>query len=232
MDGGGMANELYLSHSDEFCEDARVQRAIWEEIAWEPQLDASGVRVDVHDRMAVLSGVVGSYPEKLAVERAADRVPGLQNVTNQVTVEPAERRSDEALLAVVTAALAANVLVPPGAISVQVTAGAVALAGRVAAEAQREAAVRTVSELRGVRDVHDRVTVGWGSGAIDLAGRVHRALTRDSMLHDRVIQVEVHGGEAVLHGTVRSLAERAEAEEVARRVPGVIRVADDLHVRP
>lgn len=231
---GGMSQELYLSHSDELCEDARLQRCIWEELAWEPNLDAAGVRVEVSDRMAVLSGVVASYPEKLAVERAADRVAGLQNVANELVVEPAppDRLPDDRLLAAVHRALAADVLVPPGAIRVQVEDGTVVLDGRVAAEAQREAAFRTVAELRGVRNVRDRVSVGWGSGAVDLASRVHRALERDARLHERRIRVEIHGAEAVLSGTVRSLAERVEVEEVVRRVPGVIRVADDLQIRP
>lgn len=232
---GGMANELYLSHSEELCPDDRLQRRIWEELEWEPDLDTVGVRVEVTDCMARLMGTVRNYPAKLAVERAADRVSGLQNVSNELVVEPepGDQRADGDLQEAVEQALAASVLVPPAAVRARVADGVITLYGQVAAETQREAAFRIVAQLRGVRGVRDQVAVGWTSGTVDLHARVSRALERDSMLHDRHIRVDVHGGAAVLHGTVKSLAERAEAEEVARRVPGVSRVEDeDLRIRP
>jgi osmotically-inducible protein OsmY len=44
------------------------------------------------------------------------------------------------------------------------------------------------------------------------------------------IKAEPHGNAVLLHGRVRSLAEREEAKRSALSVPGVAEVEDDLKV--
>lgn len=232
--GGGIANELWLSDADDHVREAELQRLIWDELEREPTLDPRDVRVEVSDTIATLSGTVRSYPEKLVAERAADRVRGLQHVVNHVTVEPAcaDCYSDDEIAAAARAALEWHVLVPTGYVTVSVTNGVVHLGGRVAAESQRRAALDVASHLRGVRDVEDAIQTHWASGEWHLGARVHEALERDGRLQGRRIHVAAHGSQVELHGRVRTLAERLEAEDVARGVPGVTHVADYLRVAP
>jgi osmotically-inducible protein OsmY len=229
--GGGIANEMWMSDADEHVREAELQRLIWDELEREPTLDPRDIRVEVSDTTATLSGTVRSYPEKLIAERAADRVPGLQHVVNRVTVEP------PASTAMTTRRAAARS-------ALEWRAGAdglrhrrregrvVHLGGRVAAESQRRAATDAVSHLRGVRDVEDAIQTAWASGEWHLGARVHDALERDGRLHGRRIEVAAHGSQVELHGRVRTLAERLEAEEVARGVAGVTHVSDYLRVAP
>ena len=93
-------------------------------------------------------------------------------------------------------------------------------------------AIDVVSHLRGVRDVEDAIQTAWASGEWHLGARVHEALERDGRLHGRRIEVAAHGSQVELHGRVRTLAERLEAEEVARGVAGVSHVSDYLRVAP
>jgi osmotically-inducible protein OsmY len=232
--GGGIANEMWMSDADDHVSEAALQRLIWDELEREPTLDPCDVRVEVTDVFAMLSGTVRSYPEKLAAERATDRVPGLQHVVNHIIVEPpdVDGFGDEEIAAAARAGFEWHVLVPTGYVTVTVQNGVVHLGGRVAAESQHRAALDLVAHLRGVRDVVDQVETAWASGEWHLGARVHDAIDRDGRLHGRRIQVAAHGSRVELHGRVRSLAERLEAEEVARGVPGVSHVDDYLRVSP
>ena len=232
--GGGIANEMWLSDADEHVREAELQRLIWDELEREPTLDPRDVRVEVTDTIATLNGTVRSYPEKLIAERATDRVPGLQHVVNHITVEPPciDCYGDDEIAAAARAGLEWHVHVPTGYVTVSVKDGVVELGGRVAAESQRRAAVDVVSHLRGVRDVVDHVQTAWASGEWHLGARVHEALERDGRLRGRRIHVAAHGSQVELHGRVRTLAERLNAEEVARGVVGVTDVTDFLRVAP
>jgi len=232
--GGGIANEMWLSDADDHVRESELQRLIWDELEREPGLDPRDLRVEVVDAVATLGGSVRSYPEKLAAERAAERVPGMQNVINRIAVELpcADCYTDDEIAAAARQALDWHVLVPHSHVHVTVTDGVVHLTGQVAAELQRAAAVGIVSHLRGVREVEDGLSIAWGSGEWHLDQRVHEAIERDGRLHGRRIRIRSHGGRVELHGKVRSLAERLEAEEVARSVPGVSEVVDRLRVQP
>lgn len=231
--GGGIANEMWLSDADDHIREAELQRLIWDELEREPGLDHRDLRVAVSGSVATLSGSARNYPHRLAAEHAADRVRGIQHVVNAITVEPveADRRSDQALADAAAGALAWHVLVPPGRVKVSVDNGVVRLTGQLAAEAQRVAAVDVVSHLRGVRDVDDDLQIAWTSGEWHVGQRVHEAITRDARLQGRRIRVQAHGSRVELHGQVRSLAERQDALEVVRAVPGVTDVVDQLRVR-
>ncbi len=232
--GGGIANEMWLSDADDHVQETTLQRLIWEEFDREPDLDSSALHVEVVDAVATMSGTVRSFPEKLAAERAADRVVGVQHVINRITVDPPCRdcHADDEIAAAALSALEWHVLVPPGRVLVTVTDGVVHLSGQVAAEAQRTACNAVVSHLRGVRDVEDGLTVAWASGEWQLGQRVEDAIARDGRLQGRRIRVAAHGSRVELHGKVRSLAERADAEETVRAVPGVTEIVDRLRVRP
>lgn len=72
--GGGSSIELWLSECQQPGLGSELQRCVKEEFRWEPGLDPSGIAVEVRDCAITLQGQVGSYPEKVAAERAAARV--------------------------------------------------------------------------------------------------------------------------------------------------------------
>jgi hypothetical protein len=61
---------------------------VLEELEWDPRLGSSTVAVGVAAHGVVtLTGVVKSYAEKVAAERAAKRVRGVRAVVNDIDVE-------------------------------------------------------------------------------------------------------------------------------------------------
>ena len=84
------------------------------QLEWDPQFDASRVAVTVKDGIATLSGYVGTYAAKLAAERCARKVYGIQGVANELQVTLAEERIDPDLAHDAVTALKNHVDVPPG----------------------------------------------------------------------------------------------------------------------
>jgi osmotically-inducible protein OsmY len=230
---GGYNVELWRSHEEGPAHDTALQERVWDEIRWEPLLNGADLTVEVGDAVVTIRGVVHSYLERRVAERSAARVAGVKALHSEILVylPAALSRPDAALAEEVRHALAWNVAVPPGRLSVVVDGGRVTLEGEVERESERAAAVEAVEGLAGVREVIDRITLrAGGEGVVpDLPLRVTAALEHAG-LHPRHLAVDVVNGRVVLRGRVRSLAERAAAEHAAWGVPGVQALDDRLAI--
>lgn len=125
-------------------------------------------------------------------------------------------------------------VVPDDAVQVTVSNGWVVLRGEVDADYQRCEAQRAVRNLFGVRGVTYLITVRpHGTPMPDyLKDRIAAALIRSALLDTRSITVTAAGSRVILAGTVRSWAERQEAERVAGSARGVTEVGNRIEVRP
>jgi osmotically-inducible protein OsmY len=144
-----------------------------------------------------------------------------------------ERPSDERIEAAVRSELFWDGRLDPREVAVDVEDGTVTLQGTVATPPQKHAAeeaVRRVREVAGVRnelavrplDLHLRQDA-------ELRGEVLQALS-DNALIPRTIDAQVADGIVTLHGSVRDLFQRDEAELVVRGVHGVRNVHNELDV--
>jgi osmotically-inducible protein OsmY len=102
--------------------------------------------------------------------------------------------------------------------------------GEVDWEYQRRAAKRAVQNLTGVRGVASQLLVKPKATPFDVSQHIKDALRRQAELDAARIRVEVADGAVTLRGTVRSWAERRDAENAAWGAPGVARVDDQLVV--
>ncbi len=83
---GGMYVQMWLSHADEVQRQVELQEMIWDELRCEPAADVARVTVDVEDFVARLTGSVPSDPAKFRVQAAAERVPKIVDVINELAV--------------------------------------------------------------------------------------------------------------------------------------------------
>jgi osmotically-inducible protein OsmY len=67
--------------------DKELQRAVMEELKWEPRVDATQIGVSVKDGIVTLSGHVPSLLEKYLAEKTAKRVRGVIAVANELQVK-------------------------------------------------------------------------------------------------------------------------------------------------
>lgn len=212
--------------------NTELQKAVMEELAWEPSVDAAGIGVAAEDGIVTLSGEVKSFPEKRNAAKAAQRVNGVRAVTDHIVVMlPGHHRQRDTDIARNAAnAMDWNVSIPHNRVKVLVHDGFITLDGTVDFYYQKAAAENGVKYLTGVRGVNNHLTVETVVIAADVKNKIEKALERAVDKDSRQIKVEVHGHKVVLHGKVRTWMERDEAERAAWSAPGVSDVQSDIKI--
>jgi len=210
--------------------DLQLKKEVSDELVWEPSIDAAAVGVEVNGGVVTLSGHLPSYAEKLAAERAAERVSGVRAVLVKLDVRPTGVQSDEALATAARDALQWHVHVPADSVKLRVEKGWITLSGEVDWGYQRWLAESTISHLRGVIGVENHIKVRPSMVPLDIVGRIEAALRRHAEREARHITVSMEEGKVTLSGHVDSLAERKAALGAAWSAPGVSNVVDHMHL--
>ena len=80
--------------------DSQLQRDVTAELEFEPSVDHADIGVSVADGVVTLSGLVKSYAEKMAAERAARRVAGVRALAEEIKVRyPSDKQSTDTEIA-------------------------------------------------------------------------------------------------------------------------------------
>jgi hyperosmotically inducible protein len=212
--------------------DMELKRQVEDELTWDPAVNATDIGVEVRDRVVTLSGHLTSYAEKLAAEKAAQRVAGVKAVVVELDVRllHSDVRTDEEVANAVRAIMHWTVGLSEEAVKVQVEKGWVTLSGEVDWAYQSHVATRTISQMRGVTGVSNLIQIGGDAAAQDIGEQIGKALQRHAEREAKHIGVKVHEGTVTLTGMVDSMAERSAARGAAWSAPGVRAVVDNLTV--
>ncbi|MDP4285666.1 MAG: BON domain-containing protein [Bacteroidota bacterium] len=210
--------------------DNQIQKDVMEELKWEPFLNAAEIGVAVKNGIVTLSGQVDSYYKKLVAEKAAKKVSGVKAIAEdiQIGVSPSYNKSDTEIAEAVLNALKWHSAVQEDKIKIKVENGVVRLEGEVEWEYQRNSAKTAIENLIGVRSVINLVTVKPKVSASDIQQKINAAFHRSATIDSGKIDTEVSGSRVILKGTVRSIAEKEDAEIAAWNAPGVISVDSRL----
>jgi osmotically-inducible protein OsmY len=212
--------------------DNKLQINVTDELLYNPSADPAHLGVSANDGMVTLSGDVSSLPERLAAKRAAMRVWGVTAVADHMAVrDPGTHGTIDADIGeAASQMLRWAVDVPSDTVKADVRDHTVTLSGTVTWQYQREAAARAVMYIKGVIAVTNIITLVPAAPASGVKADIEAAILRNAQLDAREITVDVSGAEVSLRGTVRSWAERRQAEYVAWSAAGVTSVKNDLAV--
>jgi len=210
--------------------DEEIQKDVLQELKWDATVQPNEVGVSVKDGVVTLSGWVDSYLKKWSAEEAAHRVPGVKAVANDIEVKLVTERTDADIAEAAIHALDWDAGIPSDKVKVTVSKGWVTLRGEVEWQFQRQDAERVVRRLSGVKGVTNLIVVKPRATAQDLKRKIEDALVRNAQIDAERITVEVQGTKAILRGSVRSWAEKDEAERVAWLAPGITEVENLIRV--
>ena len=213
--------------------DTELQRDVLEELKWEPSVSEKEIGIAAKDGVVTLSGFVESYAQKYAAERAASSVAGVKAVAEELEVRLPSifARTDTELAHAAVSALKWDIQVPDDKISTTVEKGWIDLKGEVEWQYQKTAAATAVRNLTGVKGVTNLIHVKpRKASSFEVSNKIKDSLRRNAELDASSIVVETKDGTVTLRGSVRSFAERADAEAAAWRAPGVSKVEDNLMI--
>lgn len=226
----------------------RADDEIARDIRWALMRDHSTERheieVKVQDQLATLTGTVDSWQEKELAGDLARGIRGLSGLENKIAINYETQRPDPQVAADIKRRLESDALVDATRIEITVKDGNVSLTGVVGSAAEKSRAandawvVGTHSvDTQGLevnplfRNESNRARFAYRTDE-ELRNTVQDALRYDPRVDPSRIHIDVKNGEAILTGTVESLAAKRAAQQDARNTAGIWVVRNHLKVRP
>jgi osmotically-inducible protein OsmY len=212
--------------------DSDIKRDVEDELRSDADIDATDIAIAVKHGVVTVAGFVRSFRQRRKAEQDVKRVAGVVGVANniEVRIPIIHRRPDPDIARDAVEAIKRELPYSWEEIKVIVEDGLITLEGEVEWHYQRQRAEDAVQYLRGVRGVINLIEVRPRVAPVEIKRKVEEALRRAAEIDASRISVEANGSEVILRGTVRSWAEREQAEQTAWCAPGVARVDNRIKV--
>jgi osmotically-inducible protein OsmY len=207
--------------------DEQILKEIWDHLNQYGSFDPSRITVEVDNGYVTLAGTVDSRRAKHLAQGAAMRVPGVHDIHNQLRLEPVQAESNR-----------------PGPERDEL---------EDPEDYRRETAIDSdypghdphwldlysapESTLSEFQDVFPEAGPNAGkkddpqATAKRIAEEIHQRLSQHGQIKGGIINIDVHGGQVTLKGTIDSSRAKQAANEIAGSVEGVSQILNQLQVK-
>ena len=196
------------------------------------RVDGSRITVTTENGIVTLSGNLDNLAAKNYADMEAKKIRGVLGVLNKLVVEPTWR-SDTDIRYAVRRRILNSALIESGGIRVASVDGKVTLSGEVASWTERDEAGLLASEVRGVKEVQNGITIQWSKtrrSDQEIKDDVVATLERDVYLSGLPITVSVKDGVVTLTGSVGSGYEKDRARSHVPWMDSIKDVRNELKV--
>ncbi|MFO8037246.1 MAG: BON domain-containing protein [Anaerolineales bacterium] len=215
--------------------DETIKKEVVDQLYWDNRVDADDVTVHVDNGVVTLKGTVPTHGARSSAVTDTWMIDGVTSVEDKIDVEISptlEIPTDAEIRHNIENILSWNTDIDVMDIDVTVEGGVVTLEGTVDEYWKKWKAVELVSDVSGVIDVIDEMTVVPTGSFIDqdIAETINDALNRNLYIDAEDITVEVEHGKVTLTGVVPTNFVRSKAGDIASYTAGVIEVHNNLVV--
>lgn len=216
--------------------DEQIKKAVVDMLYWDNRVDASDIHVEVTDGVVTLRGTVPSYGIKEAALFTAWKVPGVKKVNNNSFVRfpsTAKILTDSQIKESIEKQLKWNDSTSKENIQVRVKKGEVSLEGHVDAYWKTFRAQQIASDVIGVIDIENKLTVVPTAKVTDqvIATEIMNAVDRSYAVNADEVDIKVKDGVVTISGELSNRAAYETALECAYNTVGVKDVKDRLNLK-
>lgn len=212
--------------------DSQIQKDVMDQLKWDPLLDSAQIGVAVKNGVVSLSGFVDTYYKKIKAEDAVRKVIGVKALAEglQVGASPFYHKSDSDIAQSVLSALVHHTSVPNENIQAKVEDGIVTLEGQVDWNYQRKLAEQALEGLPGIRGIVNNIVIHSAATSENIKKRITEAFRRHAVLDASKLTAEIVGTKVILRGSVKSYAEKEDAEIAAYSAPGILQIENRIAI--
>lgn len=187
--------------------DAMIQRVITEKFHYHPRLAPFEIKVNSDNGIVMLSGIVDHLKAKKVAQKVAQDTKGVVTVYNRIKVRPTDNVKDDTLTQRIQDAVGRDVYLDRFQMTIRVRNQKAYLYGDVDSFYEKERAEDIISQITGVADVQNNLTVlnTWTPKEDQrVESDIEKHFFWSLFVDSDQISVEVTDGVAVLNGTANS----------------------------
>jgi len=215
--------------------DQPLETNILNRIRRDSRINDAMIKVKVNNGLVVLTGIVSTYKKKLAVQLKVKQTHGVLSVENQIEVHYHREFGnppDDMIKKTAASILAAASDIDESKIDLVLEAGVLTLRGSVTWYWQLHRVDELVSNIIGVIDVKNELTVVPSEKISDeiIALEITKELEHADHIDPSQILIEVKHGTVILSGTLRTYAAEQEAYDATIQQAGVTKIVNNITI--